>query len=38
MSPDQIDDLPDEMWAAMVRRMQAEAAAIQKTTAQLPRR
>jgi hypothetical protein len=33
MTPDQAEALPDVMWDAMVRHMQDEAAAIQKTAA-----
>jgi hypothetical protein len=38
MKPSEVDDLSDEMWAAMVERMQREAAAIEKsqTTTKLP--
>jgi hypothetical protein len=33
MSPDQVDTLDDEMWDAMVRHIQKEAAAIQAQAA-----
>jgi hypothetical protein len=35
MSPDEADDLPDQMWAAMVRHMQAEADSINRANAKL---
>jgi hypothetical protein len=38
MSPDAVDQLDDEMWAAMVRHMQQEAAAIQAQQNKLPTR
>jgi len=34
MKPDEADGLPDVMWDAMVRHMQAEAAAIEKANRQ----
>ena len=33
MTPAEVDDLADDMWAAMVGHMQAEAAAIRRATA-----
>jgi hypothetical protein len=38
MSPAEVDDLPDEMWAAMVRRMVVEADALKANQAKLPTR
>jgi hypothetical protein len=38
MTPNDVDDLGDELFAAMVRRMQAEAAAVQASAAKLNRR
>jgi hypothetical protein len=38
MSPADVDELPDEMWAAMVRFMQREAAAIEAEHARLKQR
>jgi hypothetical protein len=37
MSPAAVDDLDDELWAAMVRFMQREAAAIEAQHAKLPK-
>ena len=37
MTPAEIDDLDDEMWDAMVRLMQREAAAITAANAKLKR-
>lgn len=37
MTPDQVDDLSDVMWAAMVDRMMAEANAIKAASAKIPR-
>lgn len=33
MTPTEVDELDDDMWAAMVRLMQREAAAIQQAQA-----
>lgn len=38
MTPDAAENLGDEMWAAMVRHMQAEARAIEAANAKIPRR
>jgi hypothetical protein len=38
MSPTEVDNLPDATWDAMVRRMQAEAEAIRKANAKIPKR
>jgi hypothetical protein len=38
MTPTDIDDLDDEMFAAMVRLMQREAAAVQANQPNLPTR
>jgi len=37
MSPDAVDALEDEIWAAMLRLMQREAAAILASNTKLPR-
>lgn len=38
MSPDEAEAVPDELWAALVRRMVGEAEAVRAVTASLPTR